>query len=166
MIITFKDLTDKLGVGYELSAFETCPWSAFDDEKGESVNAEVRMDSTGEELEAELQFMRDNPKGDEKPMEQVMYLMARPSHSHKWDIKLCKIKGEINPDDLYDWEGKCLAFFGACVQDLKMGKMPDIEEILEREIKSKERFGDKGRGAGSKSPKMRNQNKMGMKQGR
>ena len=52
MRATLKELLDKLGVGYILSAYETCPWAAYDDEQGISCNAEVRMNNDADEIEA------------------------------------------------------------------------------------------------------------------
>ncbi len=103
MRTSLKELSDELGVGYILSSYETCPWSAFDDEKGENCSAEVRMNSNADELEAEMQFMRDNPKDDEQPMEQIFYLLGVPATGDKWDIKIATVKGETNPESLYNW---------------------------------------------------------------
>lgn len=161
-----KDLLDKLGVGYILSAYETCPWSAFNDEKGITCSAEVRMNNDGDEMEAEMQFMRDNPEGDEKPIEQVFWLLAKPAVGDQWDVKDIKIRGEGDKEGLYGWTDKAVNFFHACVQELKMGKIPDIDEILAREMKSNERYGGNAQGGGSKAPKIKPQALLGMKGGR
>jgi len=163
---TLRKLMDDLAVGYELSPYETCPWAAFDDEKGESCTAEVRMDGGGEEFEAEMQFMRDAPKQDEKPIEQVFWLIGKKSNAEKWEIKDVTIRGGRNTDNKYGWTEKAVSFFRACVQELKMDKIPDIDEILEREMKSNERFGGAYGGGGSKAPKVKPQALMGMKNGR
>lgn len=160
---TLKKLMDELGVGYELSSYETCPWAGFDDEKGISCSAEVRMNNDGDEIEAEMQIMRDNPTGDEKPVEQVFWLFAKPATGDKWDIIDVKIHGEGNKENKYAWTEKAVSFFHACVQELKMGKVPDIDSILEREMKSNERFGGNAQGGGSKAPKIKPQAVMGMK---
>jgi len=161
-----KELLDNLEVGYTLSAYETCPWSAYDDDQGITCSAEVRMNSTEDELEAEMQFMRDTPTGDEKPVEQIFYMLAKPALGKQWDVKAALVKGENNPKELYNWEEKAISFFAACVQALKMDTVPDIEELMERELKKSERFGDQGRGSGSKSPKIKPNALMGMKGGR
>lgn len=161
-----KELLDKLGVGYVLSAYETCPWSAYDDENGITCSAEVRMNNDGDEIEAEMQFMRENPTGDEKPIEQVYWLLARPATADQWDVKDIKIRGEGDTEGLYGWTEKAVSFFNACVQELKMGKIPDIDEILAREMKSNERYGGGAQGGGSKAPKIKPQALMGMKGGR
>ena len=166
MRATLKELLDKLGVGYVLSAYETCPWAAYDDEQGISCNAEVRMNNDADEIEAEMQFMRDNPKEDEVPIEQIFWLLAKPATGDKWDVKIVKIRGETDPDGQYGWTEKAVSFFDACVQELKMGKVPDIEEILAKEMKGTERFGGVAGGGGSKAPKIKPQALMGMKNGR
>lgn len=163
MRVTLKELLDNLGVGYILSAYETCPWSAFDDEKGISCSAEVRMNSDADEIEAELQMMYDEPPEGTSPVEQVLWLLATPATAGKWDVKGVKIRGKGNEENKYGFEEKACAFFHACVQELKMGKVPDIDEILAREMKDKERFGDNSQGGGNKSPKIKPQALLGMK---
>ncbi len=160
-----KDLMDSLGVGYVLSAYETCPWSAYDegeDEVGESesngglsCNAEVRMNSDGDEFEAELQILHDEPKPGEVPIEQICWILGKPAVGDKWDIKVARVKSEDKKDTVHGWETKSVAFFQACVQELKLGKIPDIDEIYQREIEKKERFGGNSQGGGSKSPKIK-----------
>jgi len=166
MRVTLKELLDKLGVGYILSAYETCPWSAYDDEQGLSCSAEVRMDCDGEELEAELQLMRDDPKDGEKPIEQIYWMMAKVAVGGKWDVKIAKVKDENKAEEIHNWAEKTVNFFDACVQELKMGKIPDFEELIKKEIHTKEKFGDKAGGGGNKSPKIKPQALMGMKTSR
>lgn len=166
MRVALKELLDKMGVGYILSAYETCPWSAYEDENGVTCSAEVRMDGSGEEIEAEMQIMRDNPEEDESPVEQVFWLLAKPAVSDQWDVKDVKIRGEGNTDDSYAFEEKAVNFFHACVQELKMGKVPDIDALLAREMKNNERYGGNSQGGGNKSPKIKPQALLGMKGGR
>ncbi|HPD83617.1 MAG TPA: hypothetical protein PLK85_07365 [Alphaproteobacteria bacterium] len=166
MRVALKELLDKMGVGYILSAYETCPWSAYEDENGITCSAEVRMDGSGEEIEAEMQIMRDNPEEDESPVEQVFWLLAKPAVSDQWDVKDVKIRGEGNTDDSYAFEEKAVNFFHACVQELKMGKVPDIDALLAREMKNNERYGGNSQGGGNKSPKIKPQALLGMKGGR
>lgn len=166
MRVTLKELLDSLGVGEILSAYETCPWSAYDEEKGITCSAEVRMNSDADELEAEMQLMHDIPEEDKPPVEQVFYLTAKPSAAGKWDIKDVKIRGEGNKNGLYAFEEKAVDFFHACVQELKMDKVPDIDEIMAREMKNNERYGGGAQGGGNKSPKIKPQALLGMKTGR
>jgi hypothetical protein len=50
-------------------------------------------------------------------------------------------------------------------QELKMDKIPDIDELIENTLNSKERFAG-GRGGTSKAPKIKPQQLLNMKQGR
>ncbi len=166
MRATLKELMDKLGVGYILSAYETCPWSAYQDEDdsesgssegGLSCNAEVRMNSDGDEFEAELQSLHEVPKAGESPIEQICWILGKPATGDKWDLKIAKVKGENKTEEVYGWEEKAASFFDACVQELKLDKIPDIDALYEREMNKKDRFGGNSQGGGSKSPKV-NQN--------
>jgi len=163
MRTSLKELLDKLAVGYILSPYDNCPWSAYDDEKGISCNAEVNMDCDGEEIQAELLLMRENPQGDEKPVEKVYFLSAKPATAGQWDVKQVLIRGESGDPEMYGFEEKSVDFFNACVQELKMDKIPDIDALLEKYMKSNERFGKKGGSGGKKAPKIKPAAVMGMK---
>jgi hypothetical protein len=123
------------------------------------------MNNDSTELEAELQVMREAPQPGEKPIEQIYWLMARPAVGNKWDVKVARVKGDSQMEE-YSWVEKSVNFFRACVSDLKMGNMPDIDGLLEKEMKGKERMGDQVGGGSSKSPKIKPQALMGMKGGR
>ncbi|MEZ5903233.1 MAG: hypothetical protein R3D88_08010 [Alphaproteobacteria bacterium] len=47
-----------------------------------------------------------------------------------------------------------------------MGKVPDIDALLAREMKNNERYGGNSQGGGNKSPKIKPQALLGMKGGR
>lgn len=166
MRVELRELMDKLGVGYIMSAYETCPWSVYDGEKKMTCSAEVRMNSDGDEMEAELQMMRDKPTAGEHPVEQVLYLIAKPTVGTQWDVTGVKIRGDGNKDEMYAFEEKAVDFFHACVQELKMDKVPDIDALIAQYIKDNERYGGSGRGGGNKSPKIKPQALLGMKTGR
>lgn len=164
MRASLKDLMDELGVGYILSAYETCPWSAYEDEDdtegdssdgGLSCNAEVRMNSDADEFEAELQILHDEPKPGESPVEQICWILGKPATGDKWDIKIAKVKGENKAGEIHGWEEKAASFFHACVQELKLDKIPDIDELYEREINKKDRFSGNSQGGSSKAPKIK-----------
>ncbi len=157
---------DKLGVGYVMSAYETCPWSAYDAAKGITASAEVRMNNEGNEVEAELQFMYDAPEPGKPPMEQVIWIFAKPISQGKWSPTHLRIKGADEPPEVYEWETKGCNLFRAAVQDIKMGNVPDIDELIEREMGGDERFRDGRRGGGSKAPKIKPQALLGLKNGR
>ena len=77
-----------------------------------------------------------------------------------------KIRGEEQAGSFHGWDEKGCNFFHACVQDLKMNKFPDIEDLLNREMKSGGHFGGGGQGGSSKAPKIKPQALMGLKGGR
>ncbi|PZQ48235.1 MAG: hypothetical protein DI551_01735 [Micavibrio aeruginosavorus] len=166
MRVQIKDLMDKLGVGYVLSRYETCPWSAYDPEKGITAMAEVRMNNEGDEVEAEIQFLYDNPEDGKPPVEQMVFIYAKPVVSGQWSPTIFQIRRKDETIELYGWEEKCCNFFRACIQDIKMDIVPDIDEIAERELGGDERFRDARRGGGSKAPKIKPQALLGMKNGR
>lgn len=160
-----KTLLDKLGVGYMLSPYETCPWSAYDGEKGVTCSAEVRMNNEGDEIEAELQLFYDMPEDGKPPVEQSIWIFCKPVANDMWSPTLFKIRGKDETGSVYNWEEKCCNFFAACVQEVKMDQIPDIDAIMEKELSDHERFGG-GRGGSSKSPKIRPQAVLGIKNGR
>jgi hypothetical protein len=166
MRLSLKDLSNKLGVGYELSSYETCPWSVYDGTLGITCSAEVRMNGDGDELEAEIQTMYDTPPEGKLPVEQTFYALFKPATADGWDLKQMKVRGQDPDTSVYNWEEKYCSFFESCVQELKMGNVPDIDELLEREVHGGERFSDSSRGGGSKAPKIKPQKLLGMKQGR
>jgi hypothetical protein len=161
-----NELMDKLGVGYILSPYETCPWSAHDPESGVTASAEVRMDNEGREIEAELQFLYDDPEPGKPPMEQMIWIFAKPVVQAKWSPLMLRIKGQDEPSDVYEWEAKGCNLFNAAVQEIKMGNVPDIDDLIEREMGGDERFRDSRRGGGSKAPKIKPQALLGLKNGR
>lgn len=166
MRVEIKELMDKLGVGYIMGPYETCPWSAYDSEKGITASAEVRMNNEGNEVEAELQFMYDTPEAGQLPMEQMVWIFAKPVVQDKWSATHLKIKGEDEPDSTYEWETKGCNLFRACVLEIKMGNVPDIDDLIEKEMGGKERFRDGRQGTTSKAPKIKPQALLGMKGGR
>ncbi len=160
MRLPLSEFLQKLGVGYALGSYETCPWSAGEADK--TCSAEVRMGSDANEIEAELQIFYDNPDPGQHSIEQVLWLKATP-HQGAWDVTDLRIKREDWRGRIYGWEEKCLNFFRACVMDLEQGRIPDIEALLEKEMNEKERFGG-GRGGGGKSPKIKPAQLLQMKQ--
>lgn len=166
MKVELKELMDKLGVGYVMSRYETCPWSSYDAVKGITASAEVRMNNDGDEVEAEIQFLYDNPEAGKPSMETITWIHFKPIVKSLWGPTVFRIKGNDGSEGLYNWEEKCCNFFRACVQEIKMGNMPDIDEIMEQELGGNERFRDGRQGGGSKAPKIKPQALLGMKQGR
>ncbi len=157
-----KEILDLLNVGYVLSAYETCPWSLYDDIGGVTCSAEVRMGMDMEDLEAEIQVLYDAPR-DGKAIDQIMWMRATPRDG-KWSPKLLRIRGEDKAGEVYDWETKCCQFFGACVTALLMDEMPDFDALLEEYFHDRERKAGSGRG-GRKAPKAKMDQVLGMKKG-
>jgi hypothetical protein len=164
MRVSLPELMDKLAVGYVLSAYETCPWSVYDGEKGITCSAEVRMDGDSQEIEAELQMMYDIPPEGKPPVEQIFWMICKPVSPDLWETKDIKIRG-TDEKAIFDWGTKGASFFVACVTELKMEKIPDIEALIDEEIRNKERYAG-GRGGTSKAPKIKPQALLNMKQGR
>ena len=168
MRVLLKELMDNLGVGYILSAYENSLWSVYDEDQGITCSAEVRMGPDNDEIEAELQMLYDNPPPDKEPLEQIFIALFKPAvgSQDKWDKKTLKIKPRPNLEEIYNYEEKACKFFDACVQELKMGLLPDIEALLERELTDKERFSDQYGSGSSKAQKIQAQQLLGMKNGR
>lgn len=159
MRTVLKDLMDHLSVGYELSAYENCMWSVYDDEKGITCNAEVRMSPDADIVEAELQLLYDIPPAGKPPVEQAFYGSFHISpKGDKWDAKIIKVKGEGKESkkykELYNFEQKACKLFDLCAQEIKMGKFPDIDEIWEKVLAEKDRMSDQYGGGSSKAPKI------------
>lgn len=150
----------KLGVSYVLGSYETCPWSACDNEK--TCSAEVRMNPDATEIEAELQIFYDNPEPGKHSVEQILWLKALP-HQGMWEVTDLRIKREDWRGKIYGWEEKCTNFFRACVMEIEQGRIPDIDALLEKEMSENERFGG-GRGGSGKSPKIKPAQLLQMKQ--
>jgi hypothetical protein len=164
MKVELQELMNKLGVGYIPSAYESCPWSYYDSDKGITCSAEIRMGAGSDELEGEIQLMHDEPDESTPPMEHICYLVAKPSSDGMWNVTSLKLMGEPIDEEIYNWEEKSCDFFAAVVQELKSNSLPDIEELIETIIHRRERMNDQYGGGGGKSPKVKG-NLTGMKKG-
>lgn len=67
MRIEIEKLFEQLGVDRVLYPYETQPWFYYDDKQGITCSAEVRMGPDGEDIEAEVQLVRDDTDVDEEP---------------------------------------------------------------------------------------------------
>ncbi|MBL8641451.1 MAG: hypothetical protein JNL76_04965 [Alphaproteobacteria bacterium] len=162
MRLPLSEFLQKLGVSYLLGSYETCPWSVTDNGSGKTCSAEVRMSPDSEEIEAELQIFYEQPEPGKPPVEQILWLKALP-HQTKWDVVDLRIRREDWRGKMYGWEEKCCNFFRACVIELDQGRIPDIDGLLEKEMKENERFSG-GKGGGGKSPKIKPAQLLQMKQ--
>lgn len=166
MRTSLQELLDKLGVGYVMGPYETCPWSVYDGEKGVTCNAEVRMNEDGNALEAEVMLMHDIPPAGAPPVDLVFRLFCKPAAGDMWEPYKLQVRGEEKTNAFYNWDQKSFGFFVAVVQELKMDKVPDIEELLKKELNEDDESGTNMRGGGSKAPKIKPQALLGMKGGR
>lgn len=169
MRIPLKQLMEKLGVSRVLSPYETHPWLHYDAEKGVTCSAEVRMGPRAEDVEAEIQLLKDNPGEDDKNggTEQIMRLRAEPVVTNEWSTKDLRVKGEDFNNRVHDWETKGCNFFRACIEAMQMNEMPDIDALIEKELGDDDFFGGgkKGGRVGRKSPKIKPGALLGMKKG-
>ena len=170
MRVELKKLLEKLGVNKELAPYETFPWLYYDEEKGITCSAEVRMGPGGSDLEAEIQFLNDDSGEEEEDgesqgggTEQIMRLKAMPSADHQWSVKELKVRQEDYANKIHDWEGKGCNFFKACIQAIQMGGLPDIDDLIEKELDDDSFGGGKRGKIGRKSPKIKPAQLLGMK---
>jgi hypothetical protein len=168
MRTSLKDLLTKLEVASALGPYETFPWSVEEPSGDSSYSAEVRMGMDLDEIEAEIQILRSLPPKGKLPLEQVLYLRAAPvSGDGTWTLTALRIQGiDQSVTGVYAWEEKGCAFFAACVRVMRMGQVPDFDDIFEREFKSNERYGDSRGGGGGKSPKIKPGQLLDMKKGK
>jgi hypothetical protein len=186
-----KTLLEKLGVNHVLSPYETHPWFFYDEGRGLTCSAEVRMGPSGDDVEAEIQFLYDEgrePEETETATEgetssetggattspkmkiipgvpfQILRMRAIPIEGF-WSPKELRVKGEDYKNKIYDWEGKGCNFFRACVEALAMSEIPNIDELIDRELDDDDGFGGKKGRIGRKAPKIKPAQLLGMKKG-
>jgi hypothetical protein len=178
MRVDVKKLLETLGVGHVLSPYETQPWLYYDPGKGITCSAEVRMGPSNDEIEAEIQFMRDETDSTDgnagetggalmlgPGTEQIMRMRATPADGF-WTPREVWVKGESYVNKIYNWEEKGCNFFRACIDAVQMNELPNIEELIEKELSDDDEFGGGRRGRiGRKSPKIKPAQLLGMKKG-
>ena len=163
--VTINELMEKLGVGHVLSPYETAPWAATDLMTGQTMSAEVRMSPDNDEVECEIQLLTDNPEPGKSAVEHLLWMQMTPFVQTSWTVKNLRVRNEVWNNKVYDWEEKSCNLFRACVSELAQGNVPNFDELLEREVTSKERFGDQRGGGAGKSPKIRPGQLLNMKTG-
>jgi hypothetical protein len=62
-----EKMLERLGIDRVMYPYEAQPWFYYDDEKGVTCSAEVRMGPDGEDIEAEVQIVDDNIDEFEEP---------------------------------------------------------------------------------------------------
>lgn len=183
MRVELKELLEKLGVARELSAYEAEPWFLYDEEKGITCSAEVRMGPNADDLEAEVQFLYDEEQEEEKITEpnesegilepiveivkfyrkQILHMKALPKVQGQWTPVDLRVNDKNYVNEIFDWEGKGCEFFRGCIEAIQMGELPNIEELEKKNMKDDSK-GRNGRGRiGRKSPKANPAALMGMK---
>lgn len=156
MKISYKELMAKLGVGRPLNPYETQPWLTYDDEKALTCEGEVRANHDQSEIEAELQFIYDTPPEGKPPVEQMCLLRAEKQKRLNGDYTVTGIwiRGESWENRFHDWEGKSCNFFRACVREVKADRIPDIDDILAKEMKDSSFYGSNQGDGSNKSQKI------------
>ena len=166
MKVTFRELMDKVGIPHEMSPYETYPFNVYDGDRGVTCSAEIRMGMNASEIEGEIQLMYDTPPEGAPSMQQIIWFSVKPTvGTGDWITKDARLKGEDIDRTIYDWEEKCCSFFGAVTRFLKIDQVPDIDELIEEEFHSRERFSGQYGGGGGKSPKIKPGQLLGMKKG-
>ncbi len=167
MKMTFREVMDSLGVPHTLSPYETYPFNVYDSEKGLTCSAEVRMGMDDGEVEAEIQLMYDTPPAGSASMQQIIWfkIMPQTSAGNDWATREARLKNENIDPEMYNWEEKCCNFFGSVVRFLKLDQVPDIEELIDEEFNTRERFHDQYGGGGGKSPKIKPGQLLNIKKG-
>lgn len=163
MRVFLKDLLEKLGVHKVMGAYETNPWFLYDEDKEITVCAEVRVGPGQRDVQAELQFLYDDPSAHKKTNpDQICLLRAEATNDGLWAIKSALIKAEEYNNKIPLWDEKVCNFFLACIQSIQMGNLPDIDDLIEKELDEESTGGGRGR-IGRKAPKANMSKLLGMK---
>jgi hypothetical protein len=156
MKVQYKELMSFLGVGRNLNPYETQPWMTYSSDEDITCEAEVRCNNDRSEIEAEIQFMYEKPPQGTPPVDRVCLIQAKSqvNLNGAFAVVDVHIKGESYQNKFHDWETKSCNFFRACVREIKADKIPDIDEILKREMKGTGFFGANQGDGSDKSPKI------------
>ncbi len=169
MRVEYKELMEKLGVGHELSPYETRPWFLYDEEKGITCSAEVRVGPGAEDVELEIQFLHDEETASDDDEhcdpEQVMMMRFLPTKDQIWCESIMLLKGEDYKNKIHNWGERGCEFFCLFIGALQMGELPDIDELISEHLTDSKGGGRGRRGrVGKKGLKMQQQPPpMGMK---
>lgn len=160
MKVSYQELMNKLGVGRPLHPYETQPWFVHEESTGITCDAEVRANRDQTEIEAELQFMYETPPAGKLPVEQVCLIKATQQKrlNDDYTVTAIWIRGESWENRFHDWEGKSCNFFRSCVREIRANRIPDIDDILSKEMKESGHFGSNQGDGSNKSPKINTAN--------
>ena len=93
---------------------------------------------------------------------QIMRMRAIPTEG-MWEPKELRVKGDDYKNKFHNWEEKSCNFFRACVEAMQMNVMPNIEELLDKELSDDDDWGGGKRGRiGRKAPKIKPAQLMGL----
>lgn len=96
---------------------------------------------------------------------QIMRMRATPADGF-WTPRDLLVKGENFVNKIHNWEEKCCDFFRSCIQALQMGQIPNIDELIAKELNDDDdMFGGKRGRIGRKAPKIKPAALLGMKKG-
>lgn len=97
--------------------------------------------------------------------EQIMIMQCLPAYDEMWEIKKLIVRNNDYKGAFHEWEEKACEFFTMCVQSMNMGELPDIDDFIEKTLNEEDYWGGGRRGrVGRKSPKVKPQALLGMKQ--
>ena len=176
MRVELQELLEKLGVNYVLAPYETMPWMHYDEKAQMTCSAEVRMGSTSEDIEAEIQLLRDEDAEDEDEGEddsgigsmeipdpdenkssgankvepggrkQILWMRADAAVKDQWGPKQLRVDGKDYANEFHGWEEKGCDLFKACVESLQMGEIPDFDDLIDANMKDDSFYGGGRRG--------------------
>jgi hypothetical protein len=97
---------------------------------------------------------------------QILFMRADPIGDKIWSPRELRVKGKSYVNKIHNWEEKGCDFFRSCIEALQMGIIPNIEELIERELDDDDGGGGGRRGRiGRKAPKIKPAQVLGMKKG-
>lgn len=165
MRATLQELCDKLGLDHVPMAYESVPLSLYDETKGMTASAEVRMGDNQAELDAEILAIHDLPPEDGLSVNVIMNMNVRPKQDGRWTPQSFMVKGEDYAAKIGNWEERACEFYNKICLCMKRGEMPDFEEMIGDILDSGNYDGRRGGGTSRKSPKIKPAQVLGIKQG-
>lgn len=151
MRVPYNQLMEKLGTGHVLSPYETRPWFVYDDSQSLSCSAEVRVGPSAIDVEAEIQFLHDEPDAryaserDYGGPERIFLMRFTPNREGQWSPEFLLVKGEQLSQSLSNWEERGCEFFIHFIGALQMDEIPDVDEMIENLLTDDSRGGRGGR---------------------
>jgi hypothetical protein len=155
VLLTFRDLLEKLGIESQMEGYQTQPWHVIDTATTNSCSAEVRiMDGECSEVEAEIITEKAETLPNEPRIKIVLWLQAHLEATGKYRITKCRFEGQDFVNSVSSWEEKAMKFFKTSVREMKKDVFPDFDAIKEDVMRDKGGAGQGGRGGG-RAPKIK-----------